>query len=194
MDKSEVDLIKRCQSGSREAFDSLYRKYRPTVLHIARKIMGNEQDAEDAVQEVFERVLDKIDQFRYEASFSSWLRVLAKNVCRDILRRKGRHPTESLDNLCEFNETGIAAKRSSISQEEELIMKELLENLHEKIDRLKEKHRKLIILRYIDGLSYRKIAQLLDCSESQVKSRLHQARKRLRRTCQSLRAEQEIPR
>jgi len=194
MDKSEVDLIKRCQSGCREALDSLYREYSPTVLHIARKIMGNEQDAEDAVQEVFARVLDRIGQFRYEASFSSWLRVLAKNVCRDILRKKGRHPTESLDNLCEFDETGITAKRSSISQEEELIMRELLENLHEKIDRLKEKHRKLIILRYIDGLSYRKIAQLLDCSESQVKSRLHQARKKLRRTCQSLRAEQEIPR
>ncbi len=194
MDKSEVDLIKRCQSGCREAFDSLYRKYRPNVLHIARKIMGNEQDAEDAVQEVFARVLDRIGQFRYEASFSSWLRVLAKNVCRDILRKKCRHPTESLDSLCELNETGIAVKRSLISQEEELIMKELLENLHEKIDRLKEKHRKLIILRYIDGLSYRKIAQLLGCSESQVKSRLHQARKKLRRTCQSLRAEQEIPR
>ena len=194
MDKSEVDLIKRCQSGCREALDSLYREYRPNVLHIARKIMGNEQDAEDAVQEVFERVLDRIGQFRYEASFSSWLRVLAKNVCRDILRRKGRHPTQSLDSLCELNETEITAKSSSISQEEELIMKELLENLHEKIDRLKEKHRKLIILRYIDGLSYRKIAQLLGCSESQVKSRLHQARKKLRRTCQSLRAEQEIPR
>lgn len=194
MDKNEVDLIKRCQSGCREALDSLYREYRPNVLHIARKIMGNEQDAEDAVQEVFERVLDRIGQFRYEASFSSWLRVLAKNVCRDILRRKGRHPTQSLDSLCELNETEITAKSSSISQEEELIMKELLENLHEKIDRLKEKHRKLIILRYIDGLSYRKIAQLLGCSESQVKSRLHQARKKLRRTCQSLRAEQEIPR
>ena len=194
MDKSEVDLIKRCQSGCREALDSLYREYRPNVLHIARKIMGNEQDAEDAVQEVFERVLDRIGQFRYEASFSSWLRVLAKNVCRDILRRKGRHPTQSLDSLCELNETEITAKSSSISQEEELIMKELLENLQEKIDRLKEKHRKLIILRYIDGLSYRKIAQLLGCSESQVKSRLHQARKKLRRTCQSLRAEQEIPR
>ena len=194
MDKNEVDLIKRCQSGCREALDSLYREYRPNVLHIARKIMGNEQDAEDAVQEVFERVLDRIGQFRYEASFSSWLRVLAKNVCRDILRRKGRHPTQSLDSLCELNETEITAKSSSISQEEELIMKELLENLQEKIDRLKEKHRKLIILRYIDGLSYRKIAQLLGCSESQVKSRLHQARKKLRRTCQSLRAEQEIPR
>ena len=133
MNKSEVDLIKRCQSGSREAFDSLYREYHPMVLHIARKIMGNEQDAEDAVQEVFERVLDRIGQFRYEASFSSWLRVLAKNVCRDILRKKGRHPTESLDNLCEFDETGITAKRYSISQEEELIMKELLENLHEKL-------------------------------------------------------------
>jgi len=190
MNESEIILIKRCQSGCRESFDWLYKKYHSTVLQVARKLMLNEQDAEDAVQEVFTRVMDKIGQFRYEASFSSWLRVLATNVCRDMLRKKGRHPTESYEDL--FADGQVTAKASSISQDEELIMKELLENLQEKIRLLKKQHQRLIILRYIDGLSYRKIAELMGCSQSQVKSRLHQARKRLRRVCQSLR-EREIP-
>ena len=189
MDEKETLLIRQCQSGCRESFDLLYRRYRLTVLQIARKIMGNEQDAEDAVQEIFERVLDKIGQFRHEASFSSWLRVLAANVCKDILRKKSRHPTESFEDFV-VNENGV--KAPSISQEESLIMQELLENLQDKIGRLKKEHQRLIVLRYMDGLSYRKIAQLLDCSQSQVKSRLHQARKKLRRACQSLRAESSV--
>ena len=192
MKKGEADLIKQCQSGCHESFDLLYRRYHPAVLKIARKIMVNEQDAEDAVQEVFARVLDRIGQFRYEASFSSWLKVLATNVCRDMLRKRKRRPTESFENLNTFDETEIGVRNSSVSQEEELIMKELLENLKEKISLLKEKHQRLIVLRYIDGLSYKKIAQILECSEAQVKSRLHQARRKLRSACQSLRVERRI--
>jgi len=192
MHENEVALIKQCQSGCRESFDLLYRKYHSTVLQISRKIMGNEQDAEDAVQEIFARLLDRIGQFRHEASFSSWLSVLASNVCRDILRKRNRHPMESFEELRAAGIAEVSGKVSSVSQEEELIMKELLENLQEKIGRLKEGHQKLIILRYIDGLSYKKMAQLLGCSQTQVKSRLHQARKKLRRACQSLRAEQEL--
>lgn len=192
MDEHEVVLIKQCQAGCQKSFDLLYRKYHSMVFQICRKIMGNEQDAEDAAQEIFTRILDRIGQFRHEASFSSWLRVLATNVCRDMLRKRSRHPRESFEDISAANEAEIGMRVSAISQEEELIMKELLENLQEKIDRLKEKHQKLITLRYIDGLSYRKIAQLLECSEAQVKSRLHQARRNLRRACQNLRTEHEL--
>jgi len=192
MDKNEAILIKQCQSGCRESFGLLYRKYHSTVLRIARRIMGNEQDAEDAAQEVFARIMDRIGQFRHEASFSSWLRVLTANVCKDMLRKRNRHPMESFEDLSTTGEARIGMKASSVSQEEELIMKELLENLQEKIGLLKKEHQRLVILRYIDGLSYKKMAQLLNCSQTQVKSRLHQARRKLRRACQSLRARQEF--
>ena len=99
---------------------------------------------------------------------------------------------ESFEEVSAAGEAEIGVRALSASQEEELIMKELLENLKEKISHLKKKHQRLIILRYIDGLSYRKMAQLLNCSEAQVKSRLHQARKNLRRICQSLRVEQDF--
>ena len=189
MVESEAVLIRRCQSGCRESFDLLYRRHGSAVLQIARGIMGNEQDAEDAVQEVFVRVLGKIGQFRSEASFSSWIRVLAANVCRDTLRKMSRHPAASFKDLCAANEAEMDEGLLPVSQAEELVMKELLENLHEKLNRLKKEYQRLIILRYIDGLSYRKIAQLLGCSQPLVKSRLHQARKNLRRICQDLRAE-----
>jgi len=192
MNQRDVILIKKCQAGCRQSFDLLYRRYHPTMLQVARAIMKNEQDAEDAVQEIFSRVLLRIGQFRHEASFSVWLKVLAANVCKDMLRKKSRHPTEFLNDLSAADEMKIEVNRLPVSQEEELIMRELLENLQAKISRLKEEHQKLIILRYIDGLSYRKIAQLLDCSEAQVKSRLHQARKKLRRACQSMKAEQKF--
>lgn len=186
--EDEIKLIEQCQAGCQESFDKLYRKYRLVVMQIAREMMRNEQDAEDAVQEVFERVLDKISQFRYEASFSSWLRVLAINLCKDILRKKARQTEESIDKINTTLGSETYKSASSFSQEEELIMKELLEDLEGKISHLKREHQRLIVLRYIDGLSYKKIAQLLGCSQPQVKSRLHQARRNLRRICESLRS------
>lgn len=192
MNEAEITLIRQCQSGCQKSLDQLYRNYHPAVLRVTRKVMGNEQDAEDAMQEVFARVLKKVGQFRFEASFSAWLRILAVNVCRDMLRKKNRHPTESIEDLDTDSKARMTAISSSISQEEELIMKELLENLQEKIALLKKQHQRLIVLRYIDGLSYKKMAELLDCSQTQVKSRLHQARKQMRRVCQSLRVEREL--
>ena len=180
---SEATLIEQCQSGCQESLDLLYREYRPVVLKITRRFMGNEQDAEDAAQEVFIRVFARINQFRRDAPFSVWIRTLTANLCTDILRREKRRYTESLDQLYSAGEGWVCERVLSVSQEEELIMKELLENLEEKISHLKEEHQKLIILRYIDGLSYRKMAQLLGYSEGLVKCRLHQARKNLRRIC-----------
>lgn len=180
---SEAILIEQCQSGCQESLDLLYREYRPVVLKITRRFMKNEQDAEDAAQEVFIRVFARINQFRRDAPFSVWIRTLTANLCTDILRREKRRYTESLDQL---GEVKVSERILSVSHEEEVIMKELLENLEEKISHLKAEHQKLIILRYVDGLSYRKMAQLLGYSEELVKCRLHQARKNLRRICHDL--------
>jgi len=180
MNDSGIALIKKCQSGCQESFDQLYQRYYLMVLKVTREIMGNEHDAEDAFQEIFMRIFTKIGQFRHESSFSSWVRSIAVNACKDMLRSRSRRTTEPLESL----EVGII--KSSIRQDEELIMNELLGNLQEKIGCLRKEYQKLIILRYIDGLSYQKIAQLLDCTPSLVKSRLHQARKELKRICQNL--------
>jgi len=182
MVEDEAILIKQCQSGRKETFDALYRKYHKMVLQIARDMMGSEQDAEDVIQEVFMRVLTRIHQFRHESSFSSWVRAIAINACRDMLRSKNRHPADSFEDLIETGKANVS-ERLSIIQEEELIMNELLENVYENISCLRKDYQKLIILRYIDGLSYEKIAQLLGYTQSLVKSRLHQARKELRRIC-----------
>ncbi len=183
MIEDETTLIQQCQSGHKESFDLLYHKYHKMVFHIAQEMMGREQDTEDIVQEVFMRVLTRINQFRYEASFSSWLSSIAVNVCKDKLRSKKRYPEDPLDKIREHE---IYTKRASLNQEEELIMNELLEDVQEKISHLKKEHQKLIVLRYMDGLSYEKMAQLLGYSPSLVKSRLHQARKELQRICQNL--------
>jgi RNA polymerase sigma-70 factor (ECF subfamily) len=180
MNDSGTALIRKCQSGCQESFNQLYQRYHLMVLKVAREIMGNEHDAEDALQEIFMRIFTRISQFRYESSFSSWVRSIAVNACKDMLRSRNRRPTEPLENL------EVEIIKSSIRQDEELVMRELLENLQEKIGHLRKEYQKLIILRYIDGLSYQKIAQLLDCTPSLVKSRLYQARKELKRICQNL--------
>ena len=184
--RSEAVIVKRCRSRCQGSFDLLYREYRPMILRVAQRIMGNRQDAEDAVQETFARVLTRIHQLHDEASFPWWIRVLSVNVCRDMLRKRNRHHTESYEELCATGRSPTRKEAASVSQDEELIMRELLEDLQRKIGRLKKEHQRVIILRYMDGLSYKKISQLLGCSESLVKSRLHRALKNLRRICKDL--------
>jgi len=185
MSEDEIAYIKQCQSGDKETFDILYRRYRGIVMKIAREMMGSESEVEDVVQEVFTRAFAKIKQFRHESSLSSWLGAIAINTCKDILRSRSCHPTDSLDSMVEDGKLNVS-KDLSVTQEEELIMNELLENVQEKISHLRRDYQKLIVLRYIDGLSYEKIAQLLGYSQSLVKSRLHQARRELCRICKSL--------
>ncbi len=158
MPRDAAVIVKGCRSGHQKSFDLLYRQYHPVILRVAQGIMGNRQDAEDAVQEIFIRVLTRIDQLQDEASLSWWIRALAVNVCRDMLRKRNRRHTESYEELCATGRTAIDNEALSISQDEELIMRELLDDLQRKIGCLKKEHQKLITLRYIDGLSYRKIA------------------------------------
>jgi len=183
-------IIRGCRSGCHESLDLLYQQYHPMILRVAQGIMGNRQDAEDAVQETYIRVLTRIDQLQDESSLLWWIRSLTVNVCRDMLRKRKRRHTESYEELCATGRTAIGKEALLLSQDEELIMREFLEDLQRKIGSLKKKYQKLIVLRYIDGLSYRKIAQIVGCSESLVKSRLHQARKSLRRICHNLKERQ----
>ena len=97
----DTELISRFLKGDQEAFGELLAAYEKKIYSICWHFMGNRQDAEDAAQEVILKVYRKLDLFRGEASFSTWLNYVAANTCRDMLRKRKRNQTVSLDSPVE---------------------------------------------------------------------------------------------
>ena len=172
---SELDeLVSRCQQGELAAFTELFRRYEDQVYRLAVTILRDEQDAEDAVQDVFLRVFEQIKGYRGESSFKTWLTAIAVNRCRDRLRRRKVRRTLSLDRLrgrIGRNQTDLA---------DVIAARQRRQTLWSLVDRLDGKYRLPVILHYHEGLSCGEVARVLGVRVSVVYSRLNTARLRLR--------------
>ncbi|MFQ6040069.1 MAG: RNA polymerase sigma factor [Candidatus Poribacteria bacterium] len=182
MDNEERVLIQRCQQGDRDAYEQLFLRYKDAVYNVAYGMLSNTEDAQDMTQEVFLRVFEKISQFRFKSSFSTWLYRIAVNICLDERRkRQKRHA-----NAAELTERYKRMRPSVNTPEDELLKKERQSQLQQAFANLKEAHRTILVLREMEGLSYDELAKVLKCSTGRVKSRLHEARMELRQKVQRL--------
>lgn len=181
---ADIDLIKRCQEGSLEAFDALVLKYHKKVFNVAYRLLNNYDEANDIAQEVFVRVFRAIKGFRQESSIFTWLyRItvnLSKNRLKVLAREKRR--TESLDDpiMTEEGEVKREVAEDKPLPSEILINKENGELIKVALASLDEEFRTVVVLRDIENLSYEEIAQILKINIGTVKSRLHRARMILR--------------
>lgn len=179
------DLVRRCKEGDREAFDQLVRQCQARIFNTAYRLLGDYEDARDATQDAFIRAYRAIKKFKGNASFYTWLYRIVINLCYKRLRSKHyrqRRRTVSLDEPILTKEGQVLRSIAShtISPREAMERKEIQEAIQSAINSLKRGHRTVIILRDIEDLSYREIAQILRCSIGTVKSRLHRARSLLR--------------
>lgn len=163
------------------AFKELYSRYRDKVYATAYQITGDRTEALDVAQEVFLRVFRKIDHFRFESSFSSWLYRLTTNMAMDFRRRRRCRPTRPLETLGEDGElrtTGIASDESGpVSRNES---RELSEEVSRALGVLSPKLRAVVVLRYLQGLDYEEVAQVIGKPVGTVKSRLNRAHEKLK--------------
>lgn len=180
MSISDDDLLYRCQTGDRDAFQALVEKYQHKVYTIAYRFVGNEADAGDLAQEAFIKVYQKLSTFRGESSFRTWLYHIAANTCRDELRKRQNKRTLSLDNLSPQPGDGTAriegVKSTMAGPEEVAAAREMQRNLQMVLNQLPAEQRLILIMREIQGFSYEEIAHQLECSLGTVKSRLSRAR------------------
>jgi RNA polymerase sigma-70 factor (ECF subfamily) len=165
-------LVQRCRQGELAAFTELFHAHQARVYRLAVAILRNESDAEDAMQDVFVRVFERIKDYRDEAPFSTWLTVIAVNCCRDKLRRRKVRRALSLDWL--------RGRPGGEDLSAALIRREQRETLWALVDQLDDQHRLPVILRYQEGLRCKDVARILGLRTSTVYSRLHTARERLR--------------
>ncbi|KAA9007685.1 sigma-70 family RNA polymerase sigma factor [Paenibacillus spiritus] len=166
----EQGLIRAAQSGDRDALITLLRQIEGQVYKTAFYILHNEQDALDASQEALVRVYTKINSYEEKAQFKTWVQRIVTNICIDKFRKA--KPTVSIDE----HEMVFTSKQNV---EREVLSSYLAEDIREAIDQLPEHHRTVVVLRYLQDLSYNEIADCLGLPLNTVKSYLFRARQQL---------------
>lgn len=177
MFKTEAEFIARLQSGDSLAYEMLIEQYADMVYRVAYRILQNEHDAEDALQETFLTVYRRINSFRNDAKFSSWLYRVATNISLDIIRAKQRKHGDqtSIDILDDEEETRLIDDTTPLP-EQVLLQQETAAELQRGLAALSPKLRAAFVLFELEGLSMRETAQTLEISESAAKLRVHRAR------------------
>lgn len=170
-------LIKLAQEGNEESFSELVRRYQSKVFSMALNFTRDRETADDLSQEIFLKAYLALPKFRFESEFGTWLYRVALNHVRDFLRRKGRIKEVSLEEIGEISVSEEGVEKMEKEREEER-RKRLL---RASVETLPPKYRIVLTLRDIQGLAYDEISRVLKVSPGTVDSRLHRARKMLRK-------------
>lgn len=179
---TDEELVKRAQAKDREAYRQLVERYQARAYALAFSILKNKFDAEDVVQESFVKVYLSIGSFKGESSFYTWLYRIVRNMAIDVKRKLARETNyqSEVERISEVQADSAALQKSqSSSPDYELLRKEKARRIAEVLNNISEEHRTVIILREIDGMDYKQIAQVTGVSKGTIMSRLHYARKKL---------------
>jgi RNA polymerase sigma-70 factor, ECF subfamily len=177
---ADHDLLARARGGDFDAFSQLVGQLQSRVFGVARRITGQEQDAEDVTQQTFLSVLEHLDAFRGESSVATWVLRIATNHALKVLRKRRGLQTTSFDDRFENlpHPEYIASWRDTPEAlAERAEVRHLLDAALAELD---DKYRVVFVLRDVEGLSVRETAEALGLTESAVKVRLLRARLQLR--------------
>ncbi len=186
-DPSDLEAVKRAAEGDHDAFRVLVERYQERAYGLALRVMRDEEQARDVVQEAFLKAYRSLDRFEGRSSFYTWFYRVVMNLCIDAKRRQPPGQTLEWDDAREV-EAPAGAGLDAVDPERqqwsgparELERAELREAIRRAIDELPEDARRTLLLREVDGLSYAEIAESLGVPKGTVMSRLHHARRRLR--------------
>ncbi len=175
---ADYAVVKQVQAGDVAAFDKLILKYRERLYGVVYNLTSNREDAADLTQDAFIKAFQSINRFQGQSSFFTWLYRIAVNTALTHLRKHRNRTFFSLENLQEDQvSVQILAQLSDKNgADRDAQLRELQEKLNEAMQKLSIKHRTVITLFEIDGLSHAEIAEITECSEGTVRSRLHYAK------------------
>jgi RNA polymerase sigma-70 factor (ECF subfamily) len=179
----DAELMLRVKRGDTAAFEELVDKYKQPILNLVYRILRDSSDAEDLAQNVFVQVFKSADRYRVEAKFSTWIFTIARNLCLNEIRRRSRHPAESLDAAENPDDESAGRQfedRKNASAPDLLLRDELTHKVEEALAALPENQRTAILLFKEKDMSYEDISKILDCSLSATKSLIHRGREALK--------------
>ncbi len=172
----ERELICKCKAGNTRFYEPVVKAYELSGMNLAFALLGNIDDAQDALQEAFVKAYRSLNQFDLTQSFGPWFFQILRNQCRDMLRsRKADFRMEQLDERFELRSTDTEGE-----PEEMLQRKIAADTLWRGLGQISEEQREIIVLKDIQGFPYSEIASILNVPEGTVASRLYHARHALR--------------
>ncbi len=152
-------------------FDEIVKQYSGMLYNHIRRMIGNDEDSKDILQEVFINVYKKIDSFREESSLKTWLFRIASNKTIDFLRKEKRFKAEELPET-------LKEKSNPLQHTEQSLKKEIV---HQALLKLKEEEREIVVMKELDGFTFREIAEIKGIPENTVKTRLYSSLKKLKK-------------
>jgi RNA polymerase sigma-70 factor (ECF subfamily) len=180
--ENEPELLRRAQAGDEDAFGEIMRAYYERVFRTVVGVVRDEHEARDVCQEVWVTVWKNLATFRGDAKFSTWLHPIAVRRAIDSLRRRQKWLHRFLPFLAERDESVEAVAEpvaTDANPREESERVERSERFEQALAALPEKHRSVLVLREVEGLSYDEIAKTINCRPGTVMSRLFNARRML---------------
>jgi RNA polymerase sigma-70 factor, ECF subfamily len=182
---SDTELMLKVRRDDRVAFETLVVKYQRPVLNMVFRSLGDAAEAEDLAQNVFIQVWKSRGRYKPAAKFSTWLFTIARNTCLNEVRRRARHPADSLDkpltDAADGSESPWLLPDVRVkSPAEHALSAELRRRVDRAVAALPEDQRTALLLLRHDHMAYEEIAKVLGCSLSATKSIIHRARATLR--------------
>jgi RNA polymerase sigma-70 factor (ECF subfamily) len=180
----ERELLRKCKGGDARFYEPLVRAYERPGLRLALGMLGNGEDAWDALQNAFVKAFNSLDRFDLKRPFGPWFFQILRNQCRDMLRsRQARFKVETLDEDLERR----PAERDANSDPERYRQRSAAkETLWRGLERIGPEHREILVLKELEGLRYGEIATVLEIPEGTVASRLFHARRALKEALEEL--------
>ena len=175
-------LVSRAIDGDFDAFDQIMLLYRERLYGVIYNMTFNHEDAADLTQESFVKAFRSLSKFKRKSSFFTWLYRIGVNLTLTHLKRKKARKFFSFDQLIDQNKSknqSVEFSSSETSSVKTTLLNELHEKLNEALSKLSDKHRTIVDLFEIDGLSHKEIASIMKCTEGTVRSRLHYAKVQL---------------
>lgn len=184
---ADAALMLRVRRGDRNAFEALVEKYKQPVMNLVYRTLRDATEAEDLAQHVFLQVFKSAHRYEVTAKFSTWIFTIARNLCLNEIRRRSRHPADSMDaggfGGGQGEEDHAARQIEDVtvfSPPDALLQRELEQKIDQAINNLPENQRTALLLCRQEEFSYEDIAKVLRCSVSATKSLIHRARETLK--------------
>ena len=186
MQPDDLTLVKRCREGDRLAFRTLVERYQKKAYAQAYGMLKDKEEAMDIAQEAFVKVFKYLDHFKGDSSFYTWLYRIVSNLCTDALRKRTSQGNQSV----EFDESmaqddvatsGILSSRLGQNPQKAALRAELAEKLEEAMAQVPVKHREILLMREVEGMSYEDLSRILKIPKGTVMSRLFHARAKLQK-------------
>lgn len=185
----EADLAQACRDGNMAAYEQLYAAHGQRMQSVARNLLGNAHDAEDAVQEAFLKVHRSIGNFRGQSALSTWIFRILVNSCYDLRRKRLRRQETPEEDLVPENQSESRWDPPAPATADH----PLRMALETSVAQLTDDQRRVFVLFEVEGFSHAEIAEMLGISEAGSKNRLYQAKMNLRRLLTESAAPRETP-